>query len=134
MARIRTVKPEFWTSEQIVECSPITRLLFIGMWNFCDDNGNHPASTKTLKMQIFPGDDIPPNEIENCVDELHREGLIFTYNNNGKEYWHVTGWNHQKIDKPSVKYPSHEDENSSKGSRKVCYYSPSVHPRKVRDV
>ena len=70
-------------------------------------------------MQIFPGDDIPPNEIENCVDELHREGLIFTYNNNGKEYWHVTGWNHQKIDKPSVKYPSHEDENSSKGSRKV---------------
>ena len=36
-----------WTSEQIVECSPIARLLFIGMWNFCDDGGNHlPAQRR----------------------------------------------------------------------------------------
>jgi hypothetical protein len=50
MARIRTVKPEFWTSEQVMNCSRDARLLFIGMWNFCDDGGNHPASAKTLKV------------------------------------------------------------------------------------
>ena len=41
MARIRSIKPEFWTAEQVMECSPMARLLFIGMWNFCDDGGNH---------------------------------------------------------------------------------------------
>ena len=87
MARIRTIKPEFWTSEQIVECSPIARLLFIGMWNFCDDGGNHPASHKTLKMQIFPGDDISISQIESIVCELLRAGLISEYTANGRQYW-----------------------------------------------
>jgi hypothetical protein len=31
MARIRTIKPEFWTDEKIVELSPFSRLLFIGL-------------------------------------------------------------------------------------------------------
>ena len=56
MSRIRTVKPEFWTSEQIIACSPIARLLFIGLWNFCDDNGVHPASYIRLKAEVFPPD------------------------------------------------------------------------------
>lgn len=34
MARIRTIKPEFWTSEQVMGCAPLARLLFIGLWNF----------------------------------------------------------------------------------------------------
>jgi len=54
MARIRIIKPEFWTSEQIVECLPITRQMFVGMWSFADDEGNLLASVNTLKMQIFP--------------------------------------------------------------------------------
>lgn len=33
MARIRTIKPEFWTDEKIVECSFEARLMFIGMFN-----------------------------------------------------------------------------------------------------
>jgi len=50
MARIRTIKPEFWVSEQVGECSPNARLLFIGMWNFCDDRGVHPAKpNRSLK-------------------------------------------------------------------------------------
>jgi hypothetical protein len=40
MARIRTIKPEFWTDEKIVECSFEARLMFIGMFNFADDKGN----------------------------------------------------------------------------------------------
>jgi hypothetical protein len=86
--------------------------MFIGMWNFCDDYGNHPASLKTLKMQLFPADDIPLVEIETYITELHEQELIFTYGANGKEYWHVTGWHHQKIERPSRKFPDHEGENS----------------------
>jgi hypothetical protein len=76
MARIRTIKPEFWTAEQIMECSPNARLLFIGMWNFCDDAGIHPASCKTLKAEVFPSDDITASEIGTLVAELEGQGLI----------------------------------------------------------
>ena len=105
MARIRTIKPEFWTSEQVVECSPTARLLFIGLWNFCDDAGNHPAGAKTIKMQIFPGDDIPLSSIDGLLQELVNNGLLARYESEGRQYFHVTGWHHQKIEKPSFKYP-----------------------------
>jgi len=117
MARIRTIKPEFWTSEQVVECSPIARLLFVGMWNFCDDGGNHPVSAKTLKMQIFPGDDIAASQIESYISELLISGLLSEYTAEGRKYWHVTGWKHQKIDRPSYKHPRPFVECSSNGGR-----------------
>lgn len=111
MARIRTVKPEFWTSEQVAECSPTTRLLFIGMWNFCDDGGNHVASLKQLKMQIFPSDDISIEQISCMVDELIKNELITQYVVNNKNYWHVLGWHHQKIEKPNYKHPAYSESD-----------------------
>lgn len=132
MARIRTIKPEFWTSEQVVECSPIARLLFIGMWNFCDDSGNHPASFKTLKMEAFPGDEISLAQIECYTEELLRHGLLIKYDGgNHREYWHVTGWHHQKVDRPNPKHPPFNsskkqkfDEHSSNDRRTVDDHSP----------
>lgn len=106
MARIRTIKPEFWSSEQIVELSTTARLLFIGLWNFCDDAGNHPASPRTLKMQVFPGDDFTADQIAGYVAEMITARLIIEYQAENKTYWHVTGWHHQKIEKPNYKYPA----------------------------
>ncbi|GFE57740.1 hypothetical protein AOG1_16200 [Geobacter sp. AOG1] len=83
--------------------SPIARLLFIGLWNFCDDAGIHPASIKSLKAQIFPVDDI---DVASLVDELIQEGLVDEYEVEGKSYWRVTGWQrHQRIDRPTFKHP-----------------------------
>lgn len=106
MARIRSIKPEFWTSEQVAECSPTARLLFVGLWNFADDAGRHQASTKRLKMEVFPGDTCSDSEVAAWVAELVRVGLLFEYEVQGETYWQVTGWHHQKIDKPTVKYPA----------------------------
>jgi len=106
MARIRSIKPEFWTSEQIVDCSAIARLMFIGLWNFCDDAGIHPASERRIKMSIFPGDDIDAANIRRLINELSSSGLIELYEVEGVEYLIVTGWaTHQKIERPSFKYP-----------------------------
>ena len=102
MSRIRTVKPDYWPSEQIMNLSIPARLLFIGLWNFCDDAGIHPASTRTLKGEGFPGDSI---DVAPFVQELLDQGLVVEYEARGKAYWHVTGWHHQKIDKPSYKHP-----------------------------
>lgn len=110
MARIRSIKPEFWSSEQVMECSPTARLLFIGLWNFCDDAGNHVASAKTIKAEIFPGDDISSMEVQRMLDELSSNSLIAFYANGDKQYLHVTGWKkHQKIDRPTFKHPPYSD-------------------------
>lgn len=112
MARIRTVKPEFWSSEQVMECSPMARLLFIGLWNFCDDGGNHVASAKTIKAEVFPGDDISSSDVQGLLEELSSNSLIAFYTNASKEFLHVTGWKkHQKIDKPTYKHPAYSDDD-----------------------
>lgn len=105
MARIRSIKPEFWTSEQVMESSPLARLLFLGIWNFCDDSGVHPLKPVSLKALIFPGDDIDSTTIRRLLDELSTNGLLVLYAVGEKEYLQVTGWHHQRIDKPTFKYP-----------------------------
>nr|MBF6067360.1 primosomal protein [Klebsiella pneumoniae] len=37
MARIRTIKPEFWTDEDMAEVSEPACLLAIGLLNYADD-------------------------------------------------------------------------------------------------
>lgn len=106
MARIRTVKPEFWTSEQIVQCSPNARLLFIGLMNFADDNGVHPDKPMRIKMQVFPGDTFGHDDIDAMLKELDAAGLLTRYKADGDYYLLITGFTkHQKIDQPSYKYP-----------------------------
>ncbi len=120
MARIRTVKPEFWSSEQVMSCTPLARLLFIGIWNFCDDGGNHPLSPRTIKALVFPGDDMTVESVDGLLGELKSSNLIDLYSVEGKTYLHVRGWRHQKIDKRTFKYPAFiggPDESSPSGSR-----------------
>ena len=117
MARIRTIKPEFWTSEQIAECSPTARLLFIGMWSFCDDNGIHPDSAKRLKMEVFPSDTIADDEIKTLVDELIKAKLLEHYIVAEQGFWRVTGWSkHQKIEKPTYRHPLPEAPKATQDS------------------
>jgi hypothetical protein len=117
MARIRTIKPEFWTSEQIVDCSPTARLLFVGMWTFCDDNGIHPDSVKRLKMEVFPSDGMSDTKIQGMISELLKVGLIEHYTVENQGFWRVTGWaKHQKIEKPTYRHPLPDDRGESQKS------------------
>ena len=134
MARIRTIKPEFWTSEQVAECSPTARLAFIGIWNFCDDRGIHPGSVKRLKMEVFPSDSITETELQAMVRELLAAGLLHQYEVDGKDYWQVTGWEkHQKIEKPTYRHPlpkaGEQAETSPPPPRVVVDKSESPRPR-----
>jgi hypothetical protein len=107
MARIRSIKPEFWTSEQVMECSLNARLLFIGLWNFADDLGRLSLAPKTIKAQIFPGDEMSSETILGMVQELSDNALVLLYTVEGKNYIQITGWQHQRIDKPQPgKHPA----------------------------
>lgn len=114
MARIRTIKPDFWTDEKLTECSLSARLLFIGMLNFADDNGNLAASAKKLKMQIFPADNI---ECQPLLDELVAQGIVIEYSVNGDNYLNIKGFKkHQVINRPSnsnIPQPSINDDSVS---------------------
>ena len=106
VARIRTIKPEFWTSEKVVELTHSARLLFIGMWNFCDDSGICRDSSKRLKMQVFPGDFVDQNQVEEWLAELVEIGLVDPYEVGGDKYLRIRGWQaHQKIKYPSFRFP-----------------------------
>lgn len=113
MARIRTIKPEFWTSAQVLECSTNARLLFIGLWNFADDAGRHPDSAKQVKAEVFPADDLTLADVQALLDELAEIGLIRRYTAENTGYFLITGWKHQRIDKPQKpKYPEPVAEHS----------------------
>ncbi|MBN1586029.1 MAG: hypothetical protein JW937_01205 [Candidatus Omnitrophica bacterium] len=84
----------------------MARLLFIGLWNFCDDAGRHKAHIKRLKMEVFPGDDFESKDIQKWIDQLIKEGLIVRYEVGNEQYWEVTGWKkHQRIDQPTYRHP-----------------------------
>lgn len=115
MARIRTIKPEMWTDERLTECSMSARLLFIGMLNFSDDNGNLTYSAKRLKMQIFPADSI---DVQPMLEELLTHGLLIEYSVNGEKFLHIKGFTkHQVINRPSSSsippYPLTDDSRST---------------------
>lgn len=117
MAKIRSIKPEFWVSEQIMECSPMARLLFIGLWNFCDDGGNHVAKALTIKAEVFPGDSFTNKDVQQWIDELVDKELLAVYEVDGKKYWHVTGWHHQNITRPYFKHPKYPENKEEKGHK-----------------
>jgi hypothetical protein len=99
MARIRTIKPDFWTDEKLTECSLSARLLFIGTWNFADDNGNLDRSSKQIKARVFPLDNL---DCEPLILELLEKELLVEYEYEDRLYLHIQGFNkHQLINRPS---------------------------------
>lgn len=76
MARIRTIKPEFFTSEDIVALSPLARLLYIALWCEADKEGRLPWKPMTFKLRYLPGDAC---DVAALCDELLARGLIVLY-------------------------------------------------------
>src|SRR6188508_400774 len=79
MPRARLISPEFWTSEAVVDCAPMTRLLLLGLSNFADDFGVLPLRPRTVRLQVFPGDAIDDDQVRAMLDELAARGLRRRY-------------------------------------------------------
>lgn len=95
MARIRTIKPEFFTSEDIVSLTPLARLFYVSLWCESDREGRLSWRPKTLKMRYLPGDNC---DIDALAQELSDSGLIAIYEVDGKLYAEIPSFkNHQVI-------------------------------------
>ena len=78
MARIRTIKPEFFTSEDIVSLSPLARLLYIALWCEADKEGRMVWKPSTFKLRYMPGDNC---DIHAMCKEITDSGLVVLYGN-----------------------------------------------------
>lgn len=127
MARIRTLKPEFWTDEKIVALSYETRLFFQGMWNFADDCGHIENEPLRLKLQILPNDPVDATEqIKALVDAglVEKRSGCLLIPNFGK---------HQRIDKESRCRFSEDSTKPLRGRREPSSTPRKKKPRKGRE-
>ena len=104
MARIRTIKPEFWEDEKLAKLPIHARLLFIGTWNFADDNGALLANPVLMKSHLFPYEDIGISTISEWIDMLVENGMLIRTTYNGKDYLVIRKFLiHQKINRKSIR-------------------------------
>ncbi len=95
MSRIRTIKPEFFTSADIVCMTPLSRLFYASLWCEADRDGRLKWDVKTLKLRYFPADDC---DISSMANELLENGLIVIYEVDGKSFAEIPSFTtHQVI-------------------------------------
>ena len=103
MSRIRSVHPGLWTDERFVSVSPLARLLFIGIWNECDDAGSFEWSPIKLKMRLLPADNADAGEL---LAELEAAGCLRRYEIEGRQLGAVRNFaTYQRPKKPNSVYP-----------------------------
>ena len=94
MARIRTIKPEFFTSEDIVSLTPLARLFYVSLWCEADREGRLEWKPKTFKLRYLPGDDC---SVEALGSELINSGLVVLYEVDGKVYAEIPSFTKHQI-------------------------------------
>jgi len=119
MSRIRSIKPEFFSSLDVVCLTERARLMFIGLWTYADDSGRGLDEPRLIKAALFPLDDgITVKVINRLMGELAGKGRIVRYHDpDGLPLFEITKWSkHQRIDRPSPsKYRGAFDDISTNG-------------------
>jgi hypothetical protein len=110
MARIRNIKPEFWTDEDLGRLSRDCRLLFIGLWNQADKAGRLEDRPDRLFARLFPYDrDVNGTVIDGWLQDLANARRINRYDVNGQSFIEIRGFiRHQYLSK-------HEPESELPG-------------------
>ena len=107
MARIRSVHPSLFTDEAWVSCSPLARVLFIGLETDADDQGVFEWKALQIKMRLLPGDtaDVPA-----LLCELEAAGLIKPFEVEGRKFGAIRNFRkHQRPQKPTAQHPLPDD-------------------------
>lgn len=109
MARIRTIKPEFWESEKVARLPALDALTFMGLISLADDEGIGRAEVRGVFGRCHamrPG--VSFRVLRGVFKRLERVGLVTFYDGpNACSYYWIHGFSeHQKIDRPSPsKFP-----------------------------
>ncbi len=99
MARIRTIKPEFFKHWDLYKLESETglplRIAYAGLWTVCDREGRFKWIPQQLKIDVLPYDDL---DFSRVLDVLTTRGFIRKYASNNIEYGVVPSFmDHQVI-------------------------------------
>lgn len=88
MARMRSLKPEFWLDRKLARSlTRDERMLYLGLWNQADEWGRAQADPRLVKGQVFPfDDDLTDDVIEGMLEVLERAGVVQLYEVDGDPY------------------------------------------------
>lgn len=108
--RIRSIRPEFWSSQDVAALDWETRLVFIGLWSYVDDNGVGRDIERLIVADLFPLDEDlseASRRVHGALKRLSEGGQLTRYTVDGKPYLHVTAFStHQVINRASKgRYP-----------------------------
>lgn len=118
MARIRTIKPDFFKHEDLFDLEQETglpvRIAFAGLWTVADRDGRFEWKPRTLKTDVLPHD---PVDFAQVLDALETRGFLNTYEVEGRHYGVIPSWDrHQVInnrESQSVLPPPPQSDNAS---------------------
>ncbi len=105
MARIRSIKPSFWGSQEAANMSRDARLLTLGLVSHADDDGRFLGSIASINGTVFPNDDLHPAKVRAWLAEIVATGMVHLYTASGVQYGCFPSWHkHQVINRytPSV--------------------------------
>lgn len=104
MARMRSVKPEFWSDQDLAHLSRDTRLLYIGLWNLADEHSRLRGDPRYVKGQLFPyDDDLTPDDIDKMLCRLADDGKAVRYTISGAAYLFLPNLaRHQRLETDKV--------------------------------
>ncbi|MBG5972882.1 hypothetical protein [Proteus vulgaris] len=103
MARARNIKPGFFTNDDLAECDPFARILFVGLWTIADREGRLEDKPRKIKAMVLPYDDV---DCEKLLAQLHSKNFITRYAVEGNEFIQINNW--KKHQNPHVKEAASE--------------------------
>ncbi|MEQ7866551.1 hypothetical protein ABQ137_07965 [Xanthomonas sp. WHRI 8393] len=102
MARIRTIKPEFWKHEDLSALPEITHMLAAALLNHADDEGYFNANPALVKAECLPLRESSVST-HDSLQSLAKVGFIeLGVGEDGKRYGRVVKFDeHQRVNRPT---------------------------------
>jgi hypothetical protein len=102
VARIRTIKPEFWTHEDLSALPEATHMLAAALLNHADDEGYFNANPGLVKAACCPLRE-PSVSVQDSIISLVSAGYLRIGSaSDGKRYGQVVSFdNHQRVNRPT---------------------------------
>ena len=141
MARIRNIKPEFYSHEELQdmevehpELHPM--LVFSGLWTQCEWSGVFQWSIRKLKLSLLP---FLEYDLEKSLDYLEQHNFIKKFSRDGKDYGFVLNFSkyqaisgHEKSTELKYPTPTPEELQNSKTKNHEKDYTGTI-PGQERD-
>jgi hypothetical protein len=116
VARIRSIKPEFFRHERLYEAEKDTgfplRVAFAGLWTSADREGRFRWSPRALKLDCLPYDEV---DFSRVLDALVTRGFIIKYRVDDTDYGVIPSFTqHQVINnrESASKLPEPNENNA----------------------